>query len=95
VGALRYFMLKYTKPSVIAFDFKDALSFFHELSEKEASIIIAWSYTRQEFPMMLNMVKKRLIDFSPCRTKVIPLEEVNEGIKWTREGKYTRDISEF
>jgi len=27
VGALRYFMLKYTKPSVIAFDFKEALSF--------------------------------------------------------------------
>ena len=27
VGALRYCMLKYTKPSVIAFDFKDALSF--------------------------------------------------------------------
>jgi arginyl-tRNA synthetase len=27
MGALRYFMLKYTKPSVIAFDFKDALSF--------------------------------------------------------------------
>jgi len=27
IGALRYFMLKYTKESVIAFDFKDALSF--------------------------------------------------------------------
>src|SRR5581483_9349589 len=27
IGALRYFMLRYTKPSVIAFDFKDALSF--------------------------------------------------------------------
>jgi arginyl-tRNA synthetase len=27
VGALRYFMLKYTRSSVIAFDFKDALSF--------------------------------------------------------------------
>jgi arginyl-tRNA synthetase len=27
VGALRYFMLKVTKPSVIAFDFKEALSF--------------------------------------------------------------------
>jgi arginyl-tRNA synthetase len=26
-GALRYFMLKFTKPSVIAFDFKEALSF--------------------------------------------------------------------
>ncbi len=27
IGALRYFMLKYTKQSVIAFDFKDAISF--------------------------------------------------------------------
>jgi arginyl-tRNA synthetase len=27
VGALRFFMLKFTKPSVIAFDFKEALSF--------------------------------------------------------------------
>jgi arginyl-tRNA synthetase len=27
IGALRYFMLKYTKPSVIAFDFEEALSF--------------------------------------------------------------------
>ncbi len=27
IGALRYFMLKYTKESVIAFDFKEALSF--------------------------------------------------------------------
>jgi arginyl-tRNA synthetase len=27
IGALRYFMLKFTKSSVIAFDFKDALSF--------------------------------------------------------------------
>ena len=27
IGALRYFMLKFTKQSVIAFDFKDALSF--------------------------------------------------------------------
>jgi len=27
VGALRYFMLKFTQSSVIAFDFKEALSF--------------------------------------------------------------------
>src|SRR5262249_10860947 len=27
IGALRYFMLKFTKNAVIAFDFKDALSF--------------------------------------------------------------------
>lgn len=30
IGALRYFMLKYTKQSVIAFDFEDALSFLGE-----------------------------------------------------------------
>ncbi len=79
----------------VVMDFKDALGFFHELSEKEASIIIAWGYTRQEFPMMLNMVKKGLIDFSPCLTKVIPLEEVNEGIKLTGTGGYTRVIIEL
>ena len=52
IGALRYFMLKFTKPSVIAFDFKEALSFEGEtgpyaqyatvratnLSERAASI---------------------------------------------------------
>ena len=27
IGALRYFMLKFTKQSVIAFDFREALSF--------------------------------------------------------------------
>ena len=27
VGALRYFLLKYTRTAIIAFDFKDALSF--------------------------------------------------------------------
>ena len=27
IGALRYFMLKFTKQSIIAFDFKEALSF--------------------------------------------------------------------
>ncbi|HEV2397310.1 MAG TPA: arginine--tRNA ligase [Candidatus Sulfotelmatobacter sp.] len=30
IGALRYFMMKYTKESVIAFDFEDALSFVGE-----------------------------------------------------------------
>ena len=27
IGALRYFLLKYTRTAIIAFDFKDALSF--------------------------------------------------------------------
>jgi threonine dehydrogenase-like Zn-dependent dehydrogenase len=79
----------------VVMDFKDDLGFFHEMSEKETSMIVAWGYTRQEFPMMLNMVKKGLIDFSPCRTKVISLKEVNEGLKLTQAGEFTRVIIEM
>jgi arginyl-tRNA synthetase len=41
VGALRYFMLKFTRSSVIAFDFKDALSF-----EGEAGPYIQYAVAR-------------------------------------------------
>jgi propanol-preferring alcohol dehydrogenase len=76
-------------------DFKDDLSFFREICQKEASIIVSYGYARQEFPMMLNMVKKGLIDFSPCRTRVVSLKEVNEGIKLAEAGGYTRVLIEF
>jgi threonine dehydrogenase-like Zn-dependent dehydrogenase len=79
----------------VTMDFKDDLGFFHEICEKEATIINSWGYLRQEFPMMVKMVKKGLIDFSPCRTKIIPIEEVNEGIRLSQEGDYTRLIIGF
>jgi threonine dehydrogenase-like Zn-dependent dehydrogenase len=75
-------------------DFQSDLGFFHEICEKEATIINSWGYLRQEFPMMVKMVRKGLIDFRPCRTKVIPMEEVNEGMVLAREGRYTRVIIE-
>ena len=40
IGALRYFMLKYTKQSVIAFDFKDALSFEGETGPYAQYVIV-------------------------------------------------------
>lgn len=79
----------------VIMDFEDELGFFHEICEKEATIINSWGYVRQEFPMMINMVKKGLIDFSPCRIKIIPIEEVNEGLKLNKEGLYTRVIIGF
>lgn len=79
----------------VTMDFKDDLGFFHEICEKEATIINSWGYLRQEFPMMVKMVQKGLIDFSPCRTKIIPIEEVNAGIKLSQEGYYTRIIIGF
>ena len=79
----------------VIMDFKDQLGFFHEICEKEATIITSWAYSRQEFPMMLNMVNKGLVDLSPCRTKVISLEEVNEGLKLNEAGGYTRVLIEI
>ncbi len=52
VGALRYFMLKYTKQSVIAFDFKDALSF-----EGETGPYVQYAVVRAE-----NIFRKAVID---------------------------------
>jgi threonine dehydrogenase-like Zn-dependent dehydrogenase len=79
----------------VVMDFKDKLGFFHEICEKEATIINAWGYTRQEFPKMVNMVKKGIIDFSNCKIKTIPIEDVNQGLKLNQEGTYTRVIIMF
>jgi arginyl-tRNA synthetase len=40
IGALRYFMLKYTKQSVIAFDFKEALSFEGETGPYAQYVVV-------------------------------------------------------
>ena len=52
VGALRYFMLKYTKQSVIAFDFEDALSFVGETGP----------YAQYAAARMANIFRKGEID---------------------------------
>ena len=79
----------------VTMDFQNDLGFFHEICEKEATILNAWGYLRQEFPMMVKMVKKGLIDFTPCRTKTISIEAVNEGMRLSQEGDYTRIIIGF
>jgi arginyl-tRNA synthetase len=43
IGALRYFMLKYTKPSVIAFDFEEALSFQGETGPYAQNAVVRGS----------------------------------------------------
>jgi arginyl-tRNA synthetase len=60
VGALRYFMLKFTKQSVIAFDFKEALSFEGETGPYSQYAIVRAS----------NIFRKAGIDPS----EVIPSE---------------------
>ena len=73
IGALRYFMLKYTKQSVIAFDFKDALSFEGETGPyAQYAVVRASSIFRKaglepdDFP--LNLAQSDLAVLSPDRT---------------------------
>lgn len=79
----------------VVMDFKSELGFFQQVCEKEATILDSWGYLRQEFPIMLKLISKNIINLSPCRTKLIPLEKVNEGLKLNQEGIYTRVIIDF
>ena len=65
IGALRYFMLKYTKQSVIAFDFKDALSFEGETGPyAQYAVVRATSIFRkaglQPHELPLNLAQSEL-----------------------------------
>jgi arginyl-tRNA synthetase len=69
IGALRYFMLKYTKPSVIAFDFKDALSFEGETGP----------YAQYAVVRATNIFRKGGLDpdqFGRDRAGTVPTEEL-------------------
>jgi arginyl-tRNA synthetase len=61
VGALRYFMLKYTRNSVIAFDFKDALSFEGETGPYIQYAVVR---TRSIFRKGETMADEALADMS-------------------------------
>jgi arginyl-tRNA synthetase len=66
VGALRYFMLKFTKPSVIAFDFKEALSF-----EGETGPYVQYAVVRAS-----NIFRKGGLD--PEAIVTTPAEELSK-----------------
>jgi arginyl-tRNA synthetase len=60
IGALRYFMLKYTKQSLIAFDFKDALSFEGETGP----------YAQYAVVRATNIFRKGGLDADPSAQEV-------------------------
>ncbi len=65
IGALRYFLLKYTRNTVIAFDFKDALSFEGETGPYcQYAVVRArniWRKWREQEPTDLEEQDKRLV----------------------------------
>jgi arginyl-tRNA synthetase len=64
IGALRYFMLKFTKTSVIAFDFKEALSFEGETGPYAQYAIVRASNIFRKAGTTAEAILAAKIDFS-------------------------------
>ena len=86
VGALRYFMLKYTRSSVIAFDFKDALSFEGETGPYLQYAVVR---TRSIFRKAGTTAEQALADVAGVELAGMLDGEENEAIwaVWLRAGK--------
>ncbi len=64
LGALRYFMLKFTKTSVIAFDFKDALSFEGETGPYAQYAVVRATNIFRKAEMEPEAALREKIDFA-------------------------------
>jgi arginyl-tRNA synthetase len=88
IGALRYFMLKFTRNSVIAFDFKDALSF-----EGETGPYIQYAAVRARniFRKAGTTPEAMLAEFAGIDPAVYLQGEAGEDIwsLWLRAGRRT------
>jgi len=88
VGALRYFMLKYTRNTVIAFDFKDALSFEGETGPYMQYAVVR---TRSIFRKAGITAEQALADFAGVDAFPYLAGEEGDGIwqVWLRAAKTT------
>ena len=86
VGALRYFMLKYTRNTVIAFDFKDALSFEGETGPYMQYAVVR---TRSIFRKAGITADQALADFAGVDASPYLAGEEGDGIwqVWLRAAK--------
>jgi arginyl-tRNA synthetase len=76
IGALRYFMLKYTKQSVIAFDFKEALSFEGETGPyAQYAVVRATSIFRKAGIDPEEFGKEAAKSISPVELAKFPMGE--------------------
>lgn len=88
VGALRYFMLKYTRNTVIAFDFKDALSFEGETGPYIQYAVVR---TRSIFRKAGITAEQVIADFIGVDASPYLSNEDGDGIwqVWLRAAKTT------
>ncbi|MGD0938955.1 MAG: arginine--tRNA ligase [Terracidiphilus sp.] len=86
IGALRYFMLKFTRNSVIAFDFKDALSF-----EGETGPYIQYAVVRARniFRKAVTTPEAVLADFAKLSELDAYLQDEDIWSLWLRAARRT------
>jgi arginyl-tRNA synthetase len=88
IGALRYFMLKFTKTSVIAFDFKEALSFEGETGP----------YAQYAIVRATNIFRKAGLSAEEILTRKIDLRFLKEDDElwelWLRAGQFSSTIEQ-
>jgi arginyl-tRNA synthetase len=80
IGALRYFMLKYTKGAVIAFDFKDALSFEGETGPYAQYAVVRATNIFRKGGIDADSFSTEGVDFG--RFVVRPVEEHDADELW-------------
>jgi len=88
IGALRYFMLKFTKTSVIAFDFKEALSFEGETGP----------YAQYAIVRATNIFRKAGLSAEEILTGKIDLHFLKEDDElwelWLRAGQFSSMVEQ-
>jgi arginyl-tRNA synthetase len=88
IGALRYFMLKFTKTSVIAFDFKEALSFEGETGP----------YAQYAIVRATNIFRKAGLSAEEILTGKIDLRFLKEDDElwelWLRAGQFSSMVEQ-
>ncbi len=91
IGALRYFMLKYTRNSVIAFDFKDALSFEGETGPYIQYAVVRIRNIFRKGNITPEAVLAEFARSSEANLSAYLTGDANEGIwaLWLRAGRFS------
>ncbi len=83
IGALRYFLLKYTRTAIIAFDFKDALSFEGETGPYcQYAVVRARNIFRKMAEQDQNFRAERLFDAPDAQAAARELASASSAGEW-------------
>lgn len=59
--------------------------YFHDVFQKEVTIMTSWAYQRREWPPMIALAERGKLDLRRSITATVPLERVNEALDLARQ----------